>query len=111
MSRKVTLNDRYKQSFNKIIQGNVTINENISVDKNNSDDISRNNDNDVSGNISGNIVIKKAQDKVKIKRVSYYLKPTTIKKIEQLAKVADMGISEFLQTILDAALEQVKIEE
>jgi len=62
------------------------------------------------GNIVGNIIITKTINVTRTKRVAYYLLPTTIKKIEKLARESNKGISEFLQEFLDIGLEKIKIE-
>ena len=66
----------------------------------------------VKGNVSnsGNIIINKTVNTVKAKRIAYYLLPSTIKEIEMLAKQSNMGISCFLQKLLNTALDMIKIE-
>lgn len=44
-------------------------------------------------------------------RMTYHLKVKTIRKIKVLARHADMGVSEFLQTVLDMVLDMVEIED
>lgn len=60
---------------------------------------------------AGKIALKKNPKKERVKRVSYYLKLSTINKIEQLSIKSGMGISEFLQHLLDETLENIIIEE
>lgn len=56
------------------------------------------------------IIIKK-QEKVNIpKRITYYLNNSTIKKIDKYSKMAGMGKSEFVQTLLDLALDNLEIK-
>lgn len=43
-------------------------------------------------------------------RMTYHLKVKTIRKIKLLARHADMGVSEFLQTVLDSVLDRIDIE-
>jgi hypothetical protein len=43
-------------------------------------------------------------------RMTYHLKVKTIRKIKILARQADMGVSEFLQTVLDSVLDRIDIE-
>lgn len=94
-----------------------SIDKNISTNSNDSNNISINNDSNVSGNvsssnnrnISGNIVIPKPVIQDKTKRASYYLKKSTISNIEKLAKESGMGISEFLQYLLDITLDKIEI--
>jgi len=58
-----------------------------------------------------NIVINKKSDDIDdIIRQTYYLRMSTIKRIKKLSKVADMGVSEFLQTVLNNVLDNIKIE-
>lgn len=44
-------------------------------------------------------------------RMTYHLKVKTIRKIKVLARHADMGVSEFLQTVLDGVLDRIGIED
>lgn len=68
-------------------------------------------DTNVNVNKSVNIVInKKAEDIDDIIRQTYYLRTSTIKRIRKMAKVADMGVSEFLQTVLDNVLDNISIQ-
>ncbi|KEH96739.1 hypothetical protein [Clostridium botulinum] len=55
-------------------------------------------------------VIKKAEKKEMPKRITYYLKPSTIQKIDKLSKKAGMGKSEFVQKILEDVLENLEIQ-
>jgi hypothetical protein len=43
-------------------------------------------------------------------RMTYHLKVKTIRKIKVMARHADMGVSEFLQTVLDNVLDKIDIE-
>jgi hypothetical protein len=56
------------------------------------------------------IVLKKVEKQEAPKRITYYLKPETIKKIDKFSKAAGMGKSEFVQTILDEILNNLEIE-
>ena len=56
------------------------------------------------------IVINRPVNVIKPKRASYYLNIKTIKQIEDLADSSGMGISQFLQKLLDATLDKIKIE-
>ncbi|WP_084748393.1 hypothetical protein [Clostridium mediterraneense] len=56
------------------------------------------------------IVIRKVEKQEAPKRITYYLKPETIKKIDKFSKAAGMGKSEFVQTILDEILNNLEIE-
>jgi len=99
-NNNVSVDNDINNSENNNVSGNVSDNdsENVSVNRNNS------------GNVSVNIVINKQVRNEEPKRVSYYLKPSTIEKIAELARQADMGISQFLQNILDDALSKVEIK-
>jgi hypothetical protein len=85
---------------------------------NNSENVSninnRNNEGIKNGNITDNanvtVILKKPPQKAKIKRVSYYLKISTIKFIEDLAKQRGTGISETLQDLMDELQGKIKIE-
>ncbi|SFB45999.1 hypothetical protein [Clostridium frigidicarnis] len=56
------------------------------------------------------IVIKKVEKQETPKRITYYLKPETIKKIDKFSKMAGMGKSEFVQTLLEEVLNNLEIE-
>ncbi|MGL4989945.1 MAG: hypothetical protein ACRCYC_10360 [Paraclostridium sp.] len=56
------------------------------------------------------IVIKKVEKQEAPKRITYYLKPETIKKIDKFSKATGMGKSEFVQTILDEILNNLEVE-
>lgn len=56
------------------------------------------------------IVIKKIEKPELPKRITYYLRPDTIKKIDKFSKLAGMGKSEFVQKILDEVLNNLEIE-
>lgn len=56
------------------------------------------------------IVIKKVEKQEAPKRITYYLKPETIKKIDKFSKMAGMGKSEFVQTLLEEVLNNLEIE-
>lgn len=55
-------------------------------------------------------IIKKSQKKELPKRITYYLKPSTIGKIDRLSKKASMGKSEFVQKVLDNILDNLEIK-
>jgi len=57
-----------------------------------------------------NIVINKNENKITPRRISYYLKPNTIEKIEELSKKSNKGISEFLQNLFDTILDDIEIK-
>lgn len=74
-------------------------------------------DNNVNTNVNKsvnnvNITIKRKEDDFIDDpiRQTYYLKPSTIRRIKKMSRQADMGVSEFLQTILDNVLDNIKIE-
>ena len=56
------------------------------------------------------IIIKKVEKPEQPKRITYYLKPETIKKIDKYSKMAGMGKSEFVQKLLDEVLDNLEIE-
>lgn len=56
------------------------------------------------------IVIKKVEKQEQPKRITYYLRPETIKKIDRFSKLSGMGKSEFVQKILDEVLNNLEIE-
>jgi hypothetical protein len=68
-------------------------------------------DTNVNVNKNVNIIIKRKDDDIDDTiRQTYYLRMSTIKRIKRLAKSADMGVSEFLQTVLDNVLDNVEIK-
>ena len=56
------------------------------------------------------IIIKKLDKPEQPKRITYYLKPETIKKIDKYSKMAGMGKSEFVQKLLEEILNNLEIE-
>ena len=130
MGKSKNMNLGVLDSINK---KKVSIDKNISTNSDSSDDVSINNDSNISenvsidndsnisgnvsssnnrnnnGNINRNIVITKPIIQDKTKRASYYLKKSTIVSIEKLAKESGMGISEFLQYLLDITLDKIEI--
>jgi len=64
----------------------------------------------IPSDVSKNIIINKTVDSIKPRRVSFYLDVSTIKKINQLAKDSNKGISEFVQKLLNETLDNIKIE-
>ncbi|KOC32909.1 hypothetical protein [Clostridium botulinum] len=90
-NKDVYINDDKDVDVNKNIydDGSVSDNENIGINK---------------------FVIKKAEKKEMPKRITYYLKPSTIQKIDKLSKKAGMGKSEFVQKILEDVLENLEIQ-
>lgn len=56
------------------------------------------------------IVIKRVEKANTPKRITYYLNGDTIKKIDRYSKMAGMGKSAFVQTLLDLALNNLEIE-
>lgn len=56
------------------------------------------------------IVIKKQEKQDVPKRITYYLNNSTIKKIDKYSKLAGMGKSSFVQTLLDLALDNLEIK-
>lgn len=56
------------------------------------------------------IVIKKVEKPEMPKRITYYLRPETIKKIDKFSKASGMGKSEFVQKILDEVLNNLEIK-
>ena len=96
----------------KDIGGNISNDVSNDVDRNNSND--ENNDVNVLNKVPDNriiIVSKKKDNSDRLKRVSYYLKPSTDKLIAYNAKLAGLGKSEFLQNLLDKAFEKLEIQD
>lgn len=56
------------------------------------------------------IIIKKVEKQEPPKRITYYLRPDTIKKIDKFSRLSGMGKSEFVQKILDEVLNNLEIE-
>lgn len=56
------------------------------------------------------IVIKKVEKLEAPKRITYYLRPETIAKIDKFSKLTGMGKSEFVQKILDEVLSNLEVE-
>lgn len=58
----------------------------------------------------GKIKIKKVEKLEEPKRITYYLRPETIKKIDKFSKACGMGKSEFVQKLLEEVLNNLEIE-
>lgn len=65
---------------------------------------------EIKANSSAKIVIKKQEKPDVPKRITYYLNNSTIKRIDKYSKMAGMGKSSFVQTLLDLALDNLEIE-
>ena len=85
--------------------GLFNLNTNKSVNTNVNNDVDN-----VNKNV--NIVINiKEDDYLNVPvRQTYYLKPSTIRKIKKLSKRAEMGVSEFLQVVLDSVIDNIDIK-
>ena len=110
-------NDINKNNDETVIT-NDNVNENKNADKHIDNDETINVDKDTNTytNVNDNknvnkIVIKKQGKEEQPKRTTYYLKPSTVKKIDKYSKVSGMGKSEFVQKLLDEAFELLEIEE
>lgn len=105
--------DEYEIEVNNIIKENNSNNKFIN---NKEVSISECSDIEVSENIPksnvnvSKIIIKKVEKPEQPKRITYYLKPDTIKKIDKYSKMAGMGKSEFVQKLLDEVLNNLEIE-
>lgn len=85
------------------------------IQENNVNKLGNNEINDVSVNVSPEvniplIKITRPELEDETMRMTYHLKVKTIRKIKVLARHADMGVSEFLQTVLDSVLDRIDIE-
>ena len=85
------------------------------IQENNVNKLGNNEVNDVSVNVSPEvniplIKITRPELEDETMRMTYHLKVKTIRKIKVLARHADMGVSEFLQTVLDSVLDRIDIE-
>lgn len=67
-----------------------------------------NNVSDVVNNV--NISVNKKEEKEFSVPMTYRLYPSTIKKIKKLSHKAEMGVSEFLQIVLDEVLDKIEID-
>jgi hypothetical protein len=57
------------------------------------------------------IVIKRKKPNDYYMPMTYRLKVSTIEQIRKQAKNADMGVAEYLQSVLDAVLDKIEIKE
>lgn len=75
---------------------------------------SEKNVNVVSDNVNNvsnvNISVNKKEEKEFSVPMTYRLYPSTIKKIKKLSHKAEMGVSEFLQIVLNEVLDMIDIE-
>lgn len=89
------------QNANVQTKEEVKENVNVDVDKNA----------DKNADVSANVfVIKKAEKYEDPQRYTFWLKPSTVKKIKTLAKDADKKISPFFQEFLDNILDKIEIK-
>lgn len=100
--KKLAENTNIDDSTNKNVDDFVNINTN-----NNSVKKSDNKDSLIS---IGKVRIKKVEKLEEPKRITYYLRPETIKKIDKFSKACGMGKSEFVQKILEEVLNNLEIE-
>lgn len=84
---------------------NVNTNVNVNVDK----DVNTSVNNFVNTNVNKIVLIKK-EKKPEPKRSTYYLLPSTIQKIDKLAKATGIGKSTLVQQLLDQALDLIELE-
>lgn len=118
---KIDLKSRLKKQTEQLVEGTISdnnisndingnIDRNVSINKGRNDDSNGNENKNTDRGVANTIVISKPVAVEKPKRVSYYLRPGTIKSIEKLAKKSGMGISQFLQELLDTTLDKIEIK-
>lgn len=95
MNKKLSLEGDLFSIGNK----SVTESETVSVSKNDYKNVSNN-----------DLTIKRKQTSDFVMPMTYRLKITTIEQIKKQARIADMGVSEYLQSVLDLVLDKINIE-
>lgn len=98
------------KTINDINNNSSNVNKDRNISNDNKGNIKGNNDGNIADNANITVVLKRPPQKEKVKRVSYYLKISTIKFIEDLAKQRGTGISETLQDLMDELQGKIKIE-
>lgn len=73
-------------------------------------DIGKNNDGNNNSNVNGNIKITRKDFKETKIQVGWRLNASTVARIQELSFDSRMGISEFVQELLDKALKDIDIE-
>ena len=101
-----SLENNEKIIINIVDDKNENLKRDIDLSSNSYDVIEKNS---VSKN-KAKIIIKKVEKEEAPKRITYYLKEETIKKIDKFSKLAGMGKSEFVQKILEEILNNLEIE-
>lgn len=102
--KKMAENTNVDDFTNKNVDDFTNVNTNIEATKK-----SNTNENDSLISV-GKIRIKKVEKLEEPKRITYYLRPETIKKIDKFSKACGMGKSEFVQKILEEVLNNLEIE-
>lgn len=75
------------------------------------EDVEQDTNVNVNVNKNVNIIINRKPDEIDdLIRQTYYLKMSTIKRIKKMSRNAEMGVSEFLQTVLDNVLDNIDIK-
>lgn len=121
VSAYISTNEDVSNKSNEDISGDVEtyINDNgledvsVSGDGDTINTVDDNVNNTVDDNVNPNttkIVIRKQEKQEIAKRTTYYLLPSTIKKIEKLSKATGVGKSALVQKLLDEALNLVEIK-
>lgn len=111
--RTGTVNTSGNVNIDNDTNRNISDDRNVSVNRNNN----RNNNGNNIGNNYGNIdstssnafILKVGKREDAIKRQSYYLKDSTIKKIDDISISSGIGKSELVQRILEEALNNIQI--
>ncbi|MGL4803487.1 MAG: hypothetical protein ACRC18_14585 [Cetobacterium sp.] len=108
-AQKTTNNTTVNVNNCEVVDKNVNIDKYDYTSDSNSDinEVDSSSDANISQN---KIVIKKAKKEQPPKRITYYLKQDTIKKIERYSKLTGMGKSELVQTLLEISLNNLEVE-
>lgn len=116
----VSTDKNNNENINENVNGNVNNVSNINIDENVSSDVDTNknvniitnNDNYENENVStGKFIIKVQKKEEEIKRATYYLKESTILRIEEISHTSNIGKSELVQKILEEALKNIEIRD
>ena len=102
--KKMAENTTVDEFTNKNVNISTNVNTNVEFK-----DVNTSNVNDSLISV-GKIRIKKVEKLEAPKRITYYLRPETIKKIDKFSKACGMGKSEFVQKILEEVLNNLEIE-
>lgn len=104
-----TVNTSGNVNIDGDINRNISDDRNVSVNRNNNVNNIGNNYGNIDSTPSNAFILKVGKREDAIKRQSYYLKDSTIKRIDDISISSGIGKSELVQRILEEALNNIQI--